>query len=114
MSKFERMQDSEFRRKIHNLCKGAKEEGREQRFKEGGDVKEMEEEKEEKGMMAKKSGGLMQFEHASSPSKEPPQGQFVKKEANPKTFKEGGTMKKKGGICRAAGGVGKLRHDALD
>ena len=153
MGKFERLQDSEFHRKIRSFCKGAHEEGREQKFADGGQVlaeggpamlnrtvKNNTICKSEGGDMLKaiktnsamgavsgkkmKMGGMSEFEHSTSPSKEPHQRQFEKKEAIPKKFKDGGMneseedLKKmrmrKGGDCRAAGGVGKIRHDQMD
>ena len=113
MSKFERMQDSEFHRKIRSFCKGAHEEGREQKLAEGGpailnrSVKDNPIPRSEGGdmlkavktnsamnAMRKKKGGMAEFEHMSSPSKEPHQSQFVKKEATPKKFKMGGESKR--------------------
>lgn len=79
---------------------------------------------ENKGMTEKFArGGMTQFEKASSPSKEPKQGQFSKKEkdtgysgpgqfdraeANPKSFKHGGHCDK-----RAMGGVGKIKQGII-
>lgn len=141
MGKFEKMQDSEFHRKIKSFCKGAHEEGREQKFADGGQVLAEGGRacKSEGGDMLKaiktgsamsamnkkmKTGGMAEFEHSTSPSKEPAQRQFEKKEATPKKFKDGGMNEpeedlkkmrmKRGGDCRAAGGVGKIRHEQMD